>query len=60
MDPNLQTIKNANIKLIHKGKLRRPILQAKDYLTHILTEYKQQMIDHELDEFVDHLKSEKR
>lgn len=56
MDPNLIKIRDANIHLIKKGRLGKPITQAKHYLTEILGEYRLQEIDVEMDEFVDHLK----
>jgi ABC-type phosphate transport system auxiliary subunit len=60
MDPNLVKIQRHNMRLIRKGKIRLPMLQAKHYLTYILTEYQQDRIDAELIEFEAHLKTLKR
>jgi hypothetical protein len=57
MDPNLIKIKDHNMRLIRKGKFRLPLLQAKHYLTQILTEYKQTQINSEFNEFENHIKS---
>ena len=56
MDPNLVKIKNSNMRLIRKGKFRLPLLQARHYLTYILTEEKQEQIDLEMREFENHIK----
>lgn len=60
MDPNLVKIKNHNMRLIRKGKIRLPMLQARHYLTYILTEFKQDEIDAELSEFEAHIKTLER
>jgi hypothetical protein len=55
MDPNLVTMRNANMHLIKQGKFAKTIVHAKSYLVYILGEEKMGRIDDELDLFVDHL-----
>ena len=55
MDPNLLTMRNANIHLIRQGKLAKSIVHAKDYLVYILGEHKMAQVNAELDDYVDHL-----
>lgn len=55
MDPNLTRIRDANLGRIKRGRLARPIFQAKSYLTYILGHDTDQ-INKEMDGFVDHMK----
>jgi hypothetical protein len=51
MDSNLIKIRDHNMHLIRRGKLAKPIVQAKSYLTHML-QHNWEQIDIEMDEFV--------
>ena len=55
MDPNLQSIRNANRKFIQQGRLSVPIVQAKSYLYYILGEDNKVQIEREIKEFKEHL-----
>ena len=57
MDPNLIKIRDYNMRLIKKGNIRLPMLQARHYLTQILIEYKEAQINTEMKEFEDHIKT---
>lgn len=57
MDPNLEKIRDHNIRLIRRGKLALPIIHAKSYLFNILGEERREDIEEELGEFVEHIKA---
>lgn len=56
MDPNLEKIRDANIKLIKVGRVAVPILQAQHYLFTILGQKAKKQIDIELQNFAQHIK----
>lgn len=53
MDNNLVKIRDHNMHLIRRGKLAKPIVQAKSYLTYML-QHNWERIDAEMDDFVAH------
>lgn len=55
MDPNLIKIRDSNMNLVKKGRLRRPLYHAKDYLLYIHRD--KSRAHHELDQFKTHLQS---
>lgn len=56
MDPNLEKIRDVNLKLIQKGKLALPIIHAKSYLFNILGEERREEVEKELEEFVESIR----
>lgn len=57
LDPNLEKIRDHNLRLIRRGKLALPIIHAKSYLFNILGEEAREDIETELKEYVDHIKA---
>ena len=56
MDPNLIKIRDANMALIKQNRFGRAIVQAKSYLLYILGEDQMDMLNAELDMFVDSMR----
>lgn len=56
LDPNLEKIRDVNLKLIQKGKLALPIIHAKSYLFNILGEERREEVEKELEEFVESIR----
>ena len=56
IDPNLMKIANFHMYRIKRGKLARPIAEAKDYLEYLLG-YDLEQINKELDVFIDFMQS---
>ena len=56
MDPNLIKIRDANMALIKQNRFGRAIVQAKSYLLYILGEDQMDILNAELDMFVDSMR----
>jgi hypothetical protein len=56
LDPNLNKLAKANMDLIHRNLFGKPLLQAKDYLIHILGKDNMAAVNTELDEFIEYMK----
>jgi hypothetical protein len=56
MDPNLEKIRDANMDLIKEGRIAKPIIHAKHYLSVILGKENQKQAEIELEDFAQHIK----